>query len=109
MRRKDDVELEEVRDYGLMRPPHTGAPKAVLRSLLNDVLIEKANHLARSVRAFGIHVRATRAPAKPRVTAFMHQPVFENNASRRIAVNGASSRSISPALERFFNLRQRRL
>src|SRR5689334_4099549 len=63
-----------------------------LRFLLGDALIEKPNHFACSIRALGVHIRSARAPSKPRVAAFMHQPVFENSASRRIAVNGAGVR-----------------
>lgn len=51
-------------------------PTAALLSLLKGALIEKANHLAPSIRALRIHVRATWAPAKPRVTAFMYQPML---------------------------------
>ena len=65
-------------------PPHCcrrSCLESELRSLLDGVLIEEANHLASSLWALWIHIRAARVSPEPRVTAFMHQPMFENNAS----------------------------
>src|SRR4051812_15477814 len=80
----------ETQWYGRRNPRYfaTALTLSALRSLCECVLIEKAHHLARGIRTFRINVRSVRAPAKPSVTASMHQPVFEDNPSRRIAVSG---------------------
>lgn len=87
------VSVAKVNDLDVcLEPIRRGLAVHFKKCVLGDALIEKPNHLARSIRALRIHMRAARAPAKPRVAAFMHQPVFDHSASRRITVDGAGVR-----------------
>src|SRR6266550_5075765 len=76
-------------------------PKAVVRTLLEGVLIEEANHFTRSIRPSWVRVGAAQATAKPRVTAAMHSPVFKYGAAGRIPVHRARVRVTARHLSTF--------
>src|SRR3954470_12637031 len=65
------------------------------------ILVEKAHHFARSIRALCVHARAPGPSAKPGVAAAVPRPVFENNPSMQIAVNRAGKRVASRHLAAF--------
>ena len=66
-------------------------PTETLRFLPKGALKE-ANHFSCSIRPLGVYMRAPRASAKPRVTASMHQPVFENDSAAQVTVYGTGER-----------------